>query len=220
MSADPPVERTPPTRDAALRRTVDALERAFDEALRDDPARAALATGLFRTLGRPGAAREPAARRLPVCHRFADAIGRAAAAAHEGSGVGAARASPAACAALARCLAVLEPSLRWYRRIGSEAVGGPFHDGHANAFLIGGPDGLEARDDVAIGLSLVAPGIRYPDHSHPPEELYLVLSGGAWQNAETPWFEPGIGTTVHNPPGIVHAMRSGAEPLLAVWCLL
>jgi hypothetical protein len=24
---------------------------------------------------------------------------------------------------------------------------------------------------------------------------------------------------VHNPPGIVHAMRAGRQPLLAVWCL-
>jgi hypothetical protein len=31
---------------------------------------------------------------------------------------------------------------------------------------------------------------------------------------------PGIGGTVRNPPGVVHAMRAGETPLLAVWGLL
>jgi hypothetical protein len=30
---------------------------------------------------------------------------------------------------------------------------------------------------------------------------------------------PGVGGIVHNPPGIIHAMRSIDEPLLAVWIL-
>jgi hypothetical protein len=39
----------------------------------------------------------------------------------------------------------------------------------------------------------MAPNTRYPDHRHPPEEIYVVLSGGQWRQASGPWYEPGIG---------------------------
>jgi len=63
---------------------------------------------------------------------------------------------------------------------GSEAHGEQFLDGHANA-TIAGPEGLEIRRDVHIGVSLKAPNVRYPDHHHPPEEIYVVLSDGQWR---------------------------------------
>ena len=66
----------------------------------------------------------------------------------------------------------------------------------------------------------MAPGIRYPDHRHPPEEVYVVLSDGEWMQGEGNWFKPGIGGIVYNSPSILHAMRAPAsEPLLAVWLL-
>jgi hypothetical protein len=65
----------------------------------------------------------------------------------------------------------------------------------------------------------MAPYTCYPDHRHPPEEIYLVLSSGQWRQARDPWHEPGIGGLVYNPPGIVHAMRSTERPLLAFWFL-
>ena len=65
----------------------------------------------------------------------------------------------------------------------------------------------------------MAPNTRYPDHRHPPEEVYLVLSPGEWRQGDGAWHEPGPGGVVHNPPAIVHAMRSGDTPLLAIWCL-
>jgi hypothetical protein len=66
----------------------------------------------------------------------------------------------------------------------------------------------------------MAPRIDYPDHSHPPDELYLALSEGEWRRGGEAWFSPGLGGTVRNPPGVSHAMRSGETPLLAVWILL
>jgi quercetin dioxygenase-like cupin family protein len=62
--------------------------------------------------------------------------------------------------------------------------------------------------------------VQYIDHHHPPAEVYLVLSPGAWRQADGPWHEPGIGGTVFNTPNIVHAMKSAEAPLLAIWCLL
>ena len=128
-----------------------------------------------------------------------------------------------ACAApevvpLAKAFAALEPDLRWGRRPGSEAHGETFHDGHANTVLVG-PTGLEQRSDVLVGVSLLAPGIRYIDHRHPPEEIYIVMSEGEWYRGDRGWHAPGIGGIVYNPSDVVHAMRAGPEPLLALWLL-
>lgn len=94
----------------------------------------------------------------------------------------------------------LDPSLVWRRR--------------------GGASGLEDRHDVWVGLSLLAPGTRYPDHDHPPEEIYLVLTQGQFRHGDSGWFTPGVGGTFYNEPGIEHAMRAEPDqPLLAVWFL-
>jgi quercetin dioxygenase-like cupin family protein len=119
---------------------------------------------------------------------------------------------------LAGSIATLAPTLAWRLKPSDDAV---FNNGHANVDLVGpAPEALERRDDVRIGMSLMAPGITYPDHHHPPEEVYLVLSAGDWRQEARAWHSPGRGGIVYNPHNIVHAMRSSAtEPLLAIWCL-
>ena len=119
---------------------------------------------------------------------------------------------------LAEAFTALEPQFTWKSRVFPDAPPG-FNTGHANARILG-PEGLEQRGGLVAGFSLVGPSITYPDHDHPPEEVYLALSGGAWWNTDTPWHEPGAGGIVHNPPGILHAMRGTDVPLLAIWFLL
>lgn len=121
-------------------------------------------------------------------------------------------------AALLAALRALAPRLCWRRRGGHATAGPGFEDGHANAMLLG-PGGIEERRDLWIGLSLLAPGIRYPDHQHAPEETYLVLSPGQFWQAGGDWFQPGLGGSFYNPPNILHAMQAGEEPLLALWAL-
>lgn len=152
----------------------------------------------------------PSPRTLPACAHLEPALVNAA----RGGGD---------LAKLAGALRVLAPQIAWRQRPGVDPV---FMQGHANADLVGtGSDALEQRDDVWLGLSLMAPGITYPDHQHPPEEAYLVLSEGDWRQGSdaggdrSDWHTPGLGGIVYNRPGIVHAMRSGSEPLLAIWCL-
>jgi quercetin dioxygenase-like cupin family protein len=85
--------------------------------------------------------------------------------------------------------------------------------------MIVGPNGFEPRDDVWVGVSLLAPDVRYPDHNHAPEEVYLVLSEGKFRQDDKDWFEPGVGGSFYNRPNIKHAMASGDAPLFAIWCL-
>ncbi len=127
--------------------------------------------------------------------------------------IGMAREGPPRVAALAASLAAVAPHQRWVRRPGRPS--GAFRDGHANAWLIGSYRGR----GLAVGISLMAPGLRYPDHRHPPRELYFVLAGGGWWREGQGWSERRAGQWIHNPPGVLHAMRSGPSALLAVWFL-
>jgi hypothetical protein len=120
---------------------------------------------------------------------------------------------------LGAAFAAVAPVVPWSTRPHQGPDAERFAAGHGNALLVG-PGGAEERADVRLGVSLMAPHIRYPDHSHPPDELYLVLSDGEWRQGEGAWTRPGIAGTVRNPPGILHAMRAGSTPLLAVWGLI
>lgn len=121
--------------------------------------------------------------------------------------------------ALAQALADLAPQLRWTTRkvVGPTASAG-FDLAHCNAGLVG-PQGLERREDVWLGISLMAPGTRYPDHDHAPEEVYITLTPGAFLQGDAPWLARETGQTVYNTPGIRHAMRATDAPFLAIWCL-
>jgi hypothetical protein len=144
--------------------------------------------------------------RLPACTHLGDALDTA-------------REAKASLARIADAFAALEPHLTWARRTSVDhTASANFNDGHANAMIVG-PNGFESREDVWIGVSLLAPHVRYPDHHHAPEEVYLVLSKGKFRQGENEWFEPGIGGSFYNTPNIKHAMASADAPLFAVWCL-
>lgn len=133
-----------------------------------------------------------------------------------GQAIDAAQAGDQPIAALAQAFSKIANRLPWYRRVAPQAP--DFAEGHANAQIIG-PRGLEMRGNIIVGVSLMAPNIRYPDHKHPPQEIYLVMSEGEWRNQNTSWQSPGYGGLVYNPANITHTMRAGNLPLLAIWCL-
>ena len=160
---------------------------------------------IFAAMAAEGAPGHVESQSLPVCDRLGEAYALAAK-------------GPEPVRALAQAIAALSPDLRWQRRKGAEKEGALFFDGHANALVVG-PGGLEERSDVQIGISFMVPRVRYPDHSHPPEEVYVSLASGEWRNDIEDWHTPGPGGLVYNPPAITHAMRTGSEQLLAVWCL-
>lgn len=113
----------------------------------------------------------------------------------------------------------IEPFLEWRRRSNQGgSASRNFEDGHANAMIIG-PGGVEERKDIWLGVTLMAPNVRYPNHNHAPEEVYLVLSEGEFCQDGGEWFSPGIGGSFYNIPSIRHAMRSIDTPLFAFWAL-
>jgi hypothetical protein len=143
------------------------------------------------------------AARLPVCDWIAPALKLAADGPRSG---------------LAATFGRIERHLRWTRRGSADINEQTFWNGHANAVILG-PGGLETRDDLWIGVTVMAPDVYYVDHHHAPEEVYLSLTLGEWWNAEMDWTDPGPTGAIYNPPGIAHAMRSGMGPFLALWYL-
>lgn len=191
-------------RSEALQHFVEAAQAAFGRLVEDEKGRRSVAA-IFEALEEPAAARPGPGGRLPVCRHLDRALQ-----ADMGDGV---------LDRLVACFRQVEPALQWRRRPNNDGTAsGNFEDGHANAMLLG-PGGLEERGDVWLGVSLMAPDVRYPDHDHAPEETYLVLSEGEFRQGEGNWFSPGIGGSFYNRPGIKHAMRSLETPLFAFWAL-
>ena len=192
------------TRAPHLQNFFDRLEISLRARLKPGAAQD-LTDTIFDGLQRPAGPGDIPPVSLPVCAQLETAYSLAAK-------------QDAATADLTAAFQAIEPELHWTRRWTAKPGDGGFYDGHANANIVG-PEGIEKRDDIWIGVSLVAPGITYPDHHHPPEEVYVVLSPGEWKHGGSDWFAPGYGGLVYNVSDTVHAMRAGADPLLAIWCL-
>ncbi len=80
-----------------------------------------------------------------------------------------------------------------------------------------GPDGPLDAPECRVGFTLMAPWTLYPLHAHPAVELYVVIAGhAAWTTPDATRIVPPGGSVLHhaNQP---HAMRSFAEPLLALY---
>lgn len=151
-----------------------------------------------------GAAARPArhrGRRLAVLRHLAETIARTRAL------------DPRLAAALARAT----PVLTWRQTYSKAQVGARFLDNYAWTELLG-PDAPVRCPRLSGGLLLLGPGIHYPGHCHPAEELYVPLAGSAeWQRGDEPWTTRPPGTAVLHRSGEVHAMRTGSEPLLALY---
>ena len=191
-------------RDENVQRLADYAQQAIGRH-GGEAARRAAARVYARLAERVGDTAERPGERIPVCRYLEGALAGMA----DG-------ASPLP--EIARAFAALDSRLHWARRKGASPSNRQFYDGHANAMIIG-PGGLEQREDVMVGVSLMAPNTLYPDHNHPPEEVYLAFTDGEWWNAGMDWTQPGPGGLIYNPPGILHAMRSGEKPFLALWLL-
>ncbi|RWQ58072.1 dimethylsulfoniopropionate lyase [Mesorhizobium sp.] len=192
-------------RSEALQYFVDTAFVAFDQFSHDLRSRRSIIQ-LFAQSEVPGLERTKAGSRLPVCSYLGPALAE--------------EAIPPTLRNLIERFKAIEPLLEWRLKSNpAPPASSNFRDGHANAMILG-PGGLEDRNDLWLGVTLMAPHVRYPDHDHPPEKTYLVLSHGEFKQADKDWFSPGIGGSFYNPPGIKHAMRSLDRPLFAFWALL
>lgn len=128
-----------------------------------------------------------------------------------------ARAEQGPMAGIARSLPPLLPHLTWINRYEDGEIAPGFSRGFAFC-EIAGADGLVQLGGLRCGLILMAPRVFYPLHQHPAVELYLVLAGtGEWLRGDEPWTPRPPGSFILHDSNMGHAMRSGEEPVLALW---
>lgn len=89
-------------------------------------------------------------------------------------------------------------------------------------FAIADREGPLVMTEGLIEVMLLDAGLKYPLHSHAPEELYLVLAGEVWWQAEGDPEAPAwrrAGDLIHHPPHRHHALTAGDAPvlILALW---
>jgi len=118
---------------------------------------------------------------------------------------------------LVEAIAADAGALAWNQTYTAADVGAGFLDRYGWTELVGlrGPIPSET---IACGVLMLGPDTHYPTHAHEAEELYLPLAGCAlWKRGRDPYAERRPGTPIHHPSWIQHAMRTGREPLLALY---
>ena len=74
---------------------------------------------------------------------------------------------------------------------------------------------------LEVGIMYVDQGCTYPLHSHPPQELYLIVSGSArWRyGGSEELVEMAPNSTLYNNPLDLHRVEAGDTPLVALYVL-
>jgi len=118
---------------------------------------------------------------------------------------------------LAAALIQHASALAWRQSYSKQEADARFLDNYGWVELIG-RRGLIESEKLACGFLLLGPDTLYPTHRHEAEEVYLPLSGAAsWQQGQEPWREWAPGTLIHHESEEPHAMRTGPDPLLALY---
>ncbi len=109
------------------------------------------------------------------------------------------------------------PSMAWRQSYSTQDIDGVFLDNYGWTEILGASGPLDS-ERIACGLLILGPSTHYPRHRHEAEEIYLPLSGtAAWQQGDAPWRERAPGSAIHPGRDEPHAMRTGLEPLLALY---
>ncbi|WP_158704443.1 dimethylsulfonioproprionate lyase family protein [Rhizobium sp. NXC24] len=113
-------------------------------------------------------------------------------------------------------LIALMDDLDWYRGQSGAYASVNFADGHAHAILVG-PGGLEERSDVRMGVTLLAPYTRFPDHWLTYSRVILPISQGEFRIETGEWQRVEPGSLQFHPTGHPIAIRCTSKPFLALW---
>ena len=107
--------------------------------------------------------------------------------------------------------------LSWRQTYGASDFGETFLRGYGWSEFIG-LRGPVPSAQIACGVLLLAPGISYPSHAHAAEEVYLPIAGVAeWQKGAGDFASVSVGQAIHHPSWTPHAMRTGDQPLAALY---
>lgn len=125
--------------------------------------------------------------------------------------------APSAERELAAHLARSAQSLHWGQTYTTADFGQRFIDNYGWVELFG-TRGHFRNDSIAAGFLILGPSVVYPDHHHAAEEIYIPLTGTAeWRMGDDDFRVRCGGEIIHHASNVSHAMRTGSEPLLALY---
>jgi hypothetical protein len=108
-------------------------------------------------------------------------------------------------------------SLSWGQTYRAEDFGEAFLRNYGWVELFG-TRGHFVNDRIAGGFLLLGPHIHYPDHHHVAEEIYIPLTSRTeWRAGDAGFRKRAAGEVIHHPSNMVHAIRTGDAPLLALY---
>lgn len=120
-------------------------------------------------------------------------------------------------APLTLLLADAGSSLAWGQTYNAADFGAHFLENYGWTEIFG-TRGHFVNERVAGGFLLLGPHVTYPDHHHVAEEVYLPLTGGAeWRMGNGVFRRRAAGDVIHHASNVSHAMRTGDDPLLALY---
>lgn len=106
---------------------------------------------------------------------------------------------------------------RWGQTYTASDFGKDFVDNYGWLEVFG-TRGHFANDNVAAGFLILGPNLTYPDHHHIAEEIYIPLTGGTkWRMGDGGFGIRAAGEVIHHASNVNHAMRTGEEPLMALY---
>jgi hypothetical protein len=118
---------------------------------------------------------------------------------------------------LAKFVADRRNALLWGQTYTAADFGQDFIDNYGWLEVFG-TRGHFVNDEVAAGLLILGPGIIYPDHHHVADEIYIPLTGGTeWRMGEGAFHSRAAGEVIRHASDVNHAMRTGKEPLMALY---
>ena len=122
-------------------------------------------------------------------------------------------------AAISKAIADLRPHLQWRqsKAYNDALLGTGFIENYGWCEVIG-PNGFFRGDDFLLGLLMLGPNTHYRDHLHPAPELYWPLTSDTeWRKDDERLAPKAAGTVIWHQPNVIHAIKTGAAPLLTIW---
>ena len=107
--------------------------------------------------------------------------------------------------------------LTWQQTYTAADFGPAFLDRYGWTELMG-LRGPIPSSTVACGFLMLGPDCDYPAHAHEAEEIYIPLAGSAlWMQGNQGYVRRSPGLPIHHASWVPHAMRTEAEPLVALY---
>ena len=81
-----------------------------------------------------------------------------------------------------------------------------------------GSDGRLQHDGFILGLFILGPDTYYPEHAHPAEEFYIILTGSPeFRKGEGEFSVQEDGAVVMHHTEVSHAIRTSNEPFYGIY---